>query len=189
MAQRQRQVKDAHLPVGSMDKRGKKVKGQLRPAANRGQFRAAASRESPSPRSGSRATCFPGSKRIHRQGCHAVHPPTGDHDESRVVPLLQSFEIVARGHSNPSMQRLLMEIKAIIEKGSSLTQAFRFAIRCTSMRCSAIWWGPVNRRAFWTGCSNGWRSTRKKSSHFKSNQVGAVLPVSIIVRWRLSSPP
>src|SRR5512138_1901192 len=38
------------------------------------------------------------------------------------VPLPQSFEIVARGHSNPSMQRLLFEIKADIEKGSSLTQ-------------------------------------------------------------------
>jgi type IV pilus assembly protein PilC len=40
------------------------------------------------------------------------------------VPLLQAFDIVARGHSNPSMQRLLAEIKADIEKGSSLTQAF-----------------------------------------------------------------
>jgi type IV pilus assembly protein PilC len=40
------------------------------------------------------------------------------------VPLLQSFDIVARGHANPSMQRLLMEIKADIEKGLSLTQAF-----------------------------------------------------------------
>lgn len=40
------------------------------------------------------------------------------------VPLLQSFDIVARGASNPAMQRLLMEVKADIEKGSSMSQAF-----------------------------------------------------------------
>ena len=40
------------------------------------------------------------------------------------VPLLQSFDIVARGAPNPAMQRLLMEVKADIEKGSSMSQAF-----------------------------------------------------------------
>jgi type IV pilus assembly protein PilC len=40
------------------------------------------------------------------------------------VPLLQSFEIVGRGASNPAVQRLLMEVKADIEKGNSLYQAF-----------------------------------------------------------------
>ncbi|SMC15894.1 type IV pilus assembly protein PilC [Andreprevotia lacus DSM 23236] len=41
------------------------------------------------------------------------------------VPLLTSFDIVAKGHSNPSVTRLLMEIKTDIETGSSLTVAFR----------------------------------------------------------------
>lgn len=41
------------------------------------------------------------------------------------VPLLSSFDIVAKGHSNPSVTKLLMDIKADIETGSSLTQAFR----------------------------------------------------------------
>ncbi|WP_028452742.1 type II secretion system F family protein [Chitinilyticum aquatile] len=41
------------------------------------------------------------------------------------VPLLTSFDIVAKGHSNPSVTKLLMEIKTDIETGSSLTQAFR----------------------------------------------------------------
>ena len=41
------------------------------------------------------------------------------------VPLLTSFDIVAKGHSNPSVTKLLMDIKADIETGSSLTQAFR----------------------------------------------------------------
>ena len=41
------------------------------------------------------------------------------------VPLLQCFDIVARGHSNPSMSRLLNDIKMDIETGTSLNQAFR----------------------------------------------------------------
>lgn len=41
------------------------------------------------------------------------------------VPLLQSFDIVGRGHSNPSVGKLLLDIKADVETGSSLSQAFR----------------------------------------------------------------
>ena len=40
------------------------------------------------------------------------------------VPLLQAFEIVARGHSNARFSRLLMDIKNKIEAGSSMSQAF-----------------------------------------------------------------
>ncbi|HQT25656.1 MAG TPA: type II secretion system F family protein [Burkholderiales bacterium] len=41
------------------------------------------------------------------------------------IPLLQSFDIVAKGHSNPAVTKLLMNIKADVETGSSLNQAFR----------------------------------------------------------------
>lgn len=41
------------------------------------------------------------------------------------VPLLQSFDIVGKGHSNPSVSRLLNDIKSDVETGSSLSQAFR----------------------------------------------------------------
>jgi len=41
------------------------------------------------------------------------------------VPLMQCFDIVARGHANPSMSRLLNEIRADVESGSNLNQAFR----------------------------------------------------------------
>lgn len=41
------------------------------------------------------------------------------------VPLLQSFDIVGKGHANPSVAKLLMDIKTDIETGSSLNQAFR----------------------------------------------------------------
>ncbi|HOG02407.1 MAG TPA: type II secretion system F family protein, partial [Accumulibacter sp.] len=41
------------------------------------------------------------------------------------VPLLQTFEIVGRGHDNPAVGKLLLDIKADVETGSSLSQAFR----------------------------------------------------------------
>jgi type IV pilus assembly protein PilC len=41
------------------------------------------------------------------------------------VPMLQAFDIVARGHSNARFARLMMQIKSKIEQGSSLSQAFR----------------------------------------------------------------
>lgn len=39
------------------------------------------------------------------------------------VPLVQSFDIVGRGHNNPSMQELLLSIKADIEGGTTLAAA------------------------------------------------------------------
>ena len=41
------------------------------------------------------------------------------------VPLLQSFDIVGKGHSNPSVSKLVMDLRADIETGTSLNQAFR----------------------------------------------------------------
>jgi type IV pilus assembly protein PilC len=41
------------------------------------------------------------------------------------VPLLQSFDIVAKGSENQSVARLFTDIKADVETGASLSQAFR----------------------------------------------------------------
>ena len=41
------------------------------------------------------------------------------------VPLVQSFEIVGKGHDNPSMSDMLLEIKADVEGGDSLAEALR----------------------------------------------------------------
>jgi type IV pilus assembly protein PilC len=41
------------------------------------------------------------------------------------VPLIQSFDIVARGSTNPRMTRLLTEIRSDVETGTSLSAAFR----------------------------------------------------------------
>jgi len=41
------------------------------------------------------------------------------------VPLLQSFDIVSKGASNPAVGRLLIDIKTEVETGSALAAAFR----------------------------------------------------------------
>lgn len=39
------------------------------------------------------------------------------------VPLVQSFEIIGRGHENPAMAKLILDIKADVESGNPLAQA------------------------------------------------------------------
>ncbi len=41
------------------------------------------------------------------------------------VPLLQSFDIVSRGHPNPSVAKLMNDIRGDIEGGTSMSNAFR----------------------------------------------------------------
>ncbi len=40
------------------------------------------------------------------------------------VPLLQSFDIVAKGHGNPAVAKLIYDVRTKVETGSSLKQAF-----------------------------------------------------------------
>jgi type IV pilus assembly protein PilC len=55
------------------------------------------------------------------------------------VPLLQSFDIVAKGHSNPSVSKLIQDIRTDIETGSSLNQAFRkFPLYFDSLFCNLV---------------------------------------------------
>ncbi|WP_019100888.1 type II secretion system F family protein [Chromobacterium haemolyticum] len=41
------------------------------------------------------------------------------------VPLLQAFDIAAKGHSNPAVTKMLLEVRADVETGLSLAEAFR----------------------------------------------------------------
>jgi type IV pilus assembly protein PilC len=55
------------------------------------------------------------------------------------VPLLQSFEIVAKGHSNPSVAKLITDIRGDVETGTSLNQAFRkFPLYFDSLFCNLV---------------------------------------------------
>ena len=55
------------------------------------------------------------------------------------VPLLQAFDIVGKGHSNPAVQKLLMEIKTEVETGSSLKQAFeKYPLYFDTLFCNLV---------------------------------------------------
>lgn len=55
------------------------------------------------------------------------------------VPLLQSFDIVARGNPNPNVTRLLNNIKADVESGSPLSAAFRkYPLYFDNLYCNLV---------------------------------------------------
>ena len=55
------------------------------------------------------------------------------------VPLLQSFDIVGKGHSNPAVAKLLADIKADVETGSSLSQAFKkYPLHFDNLYCNLV---------------------------------------------------
>jgi len=55
------------------------------------------------------------------------------------VPLLQSFDIVGKGHHNPSVSKLLNDIKTDVETGSSLEQSFRkFPLYFDDLFCNLV---------------------------------------------------
>jgi len=55
------------------------------------------------------------------------------------VPLLQSFDIVGKGHANPSMAKMIQEIRSDVETGTSLNQAFRkFPLYFDPLFCNLV---------------------------------------------------
>ena len=55
------------------------------------------------------------------------------------VPLLQSFDIVGRGNTNPSVTKLLNDIRSDVETGTSLSSAFRkFPLYFNSLYCNLV---------------------------------------------------
>ena len=104
------------------------------------------------------------------------------------VPLLQSFEIVARGHSNARFSRLMMEVKSRIEAGSSLADAFRqYPAQFDNLYCNLVAAGEssgmidaiLDRLATYKEKILALKSKIKSALFYPS----AVVAVAIIVVW------
>jgi type IV pilus assembly protein PilC len=55
------------------------------------------------------------------------------------VPLIQAFDIVARGSTNPKLTRLLTDIRSDVETGTSLSAAFRkFPLYFDALYCNLV---------------------------------------------------
>ncbi len=97
------------------------------------------------------------------------------------VPLLQAFDIVGKGHDNPSVARLLLEIKTDVETGSSLEQAFRkYPLYFDELFCNLI--GAGEQAGILDSLLDRLATYKEKIQAIKSKIKSALFyPVSIIV--------
>jgi len=97
------------------------------------------------------------------------------------VPLLQAFDIVGKGHSNPSVGRLLLNIKTEVETGSSLQQSFRkYPLYFDELYCNLI--GAGEAAGILDALLERLATYMEKTLALKSKIKSALFyPVSIIV--------
>lgn len=97
------------------------------------------------------------------------------------VPLLQSFDIVGKGHSNPAVAKLLQDIKSDVETGSSLSTAFRkYPLYFDSLFCNLI--GAGEQAGILDTLLDRLATYKEKILAIKSKIKSAlVYPISIIV--------
>ena len=97
------------------------------------------------------------------------------------VPLLQSFDIVGKGHSNPSVARMLMDIKTEVETGSSLEMAFRkYPLQFDDLFCNLI--GAGEAAGILDNLLDKIATYKEKILSIKSKIKSALFyPISIVV--------
>jgi type IV pilus assembly protein PilC len=97
------------------------------------------------------------------------------------VPLLQAFDIVGKGHDNPSVARLLMDIKTDVETGSSLQQAFsKFPLYFNALYCNLI--GAGEAAGILDALLERLATYMEKTEALKSKIKSALFyPISIVV--------
>ncbi|MES2406983.1 MAG: type II secretion system F family protein [Pseudomonadota bacterium] len=105
-----------------VDKKGKKVKGEMN-AGGEAVVNATLRRQGIAVTKVKKRSGFGRGKKITEKDVALFTRQLATMMKSG-VPLLQSFDIVSRGHANPAVQKLLIDIKSSIETGSSMSQAF-----------------------------------------------------------------
>ena len=97
------------------------------------------------------------------------------------VPLLQSFDIVGKGHSNPAVAKLLMDIKNEVETGNSLTNAFRkYPLHFDALFCNLV--GAGEQAGILDSLLDRLATYKEKILAIKSKIKAALFyPISIIV--------
>jgi type IV pilus assembly protein PilC len=97
------------------------------------------------------------------------------------VPLLQAFDIVGKGHSNPAVAKLLMDIKNEVETGNSLSAAFRkYPLHFDALYCNLV--GAGEAAGILDSLLDRLATYKEKIIAIKSKIKSALFyPVSIIV--------
>ena len=97
------------------------------------------------------------------------------------VPLLQAFDIVGKGHSNPAVAKLLGDIKADVETGSSLSASFRkYPLYFDALFCNLV--GAGEQAGILDTLLDRLATYKEKIMAIKGKIKSAlVYPISIIV--------
>lgn len=97
------------------------------------------------------------------------------------VPLLQSFDIVGKGASNPAVGKLLVEIKTEVETGASLNQAFRkYPLYFDALYCNLVEAGE--QAGILESLLDRLATYKEKILAIKSKIKGALFyPISVLV--------
>jgi len=97
------------------------------------------------------------------------------------VPLLQAFDIVGKGHSNPAVSRLLVDIKTEVETGSALATAFRkYPLYFDALFCNLV--GAGEAAGILDSLLDRLATYKEKILAIKSKIKSALFyPISIIV--------
>ncbi len=121
------------------DKNGRKVTGETK-AANQSLVRADLRRQGVIPlKIKKKSTLFTERKKKITAGDIAIFTRQLSTMLNAGVPLVQSFDIVGRGHENASMQELLLSIKADIESGTALAPALaKHPLHFDDLTCNLV---------------------------------------------------
>ena len=97
------------------------------------------------------------------------------------VPLLQAFDIVGKGHSNPAVAKLLGDVKADVETGSSLSASFRkYPLYFDALFCNLV--GAGEQAGILDTLLDRLATYKEKIMAIKSKIKSALFyPISIIV--------
>src|SRR4029077_1053436 len=97
------------------------------------------------------------------------------------VPLLQAFDIVGKGHANPAVGKLLLDVKTEVETGSALHQAFRkYPLYFDALFCNLV--GAGEAAGILDSLLDRLATYKEKILAIKSKIKAALFyPVSIIV--------
>ena len=115
-------VKEFNFAWDGVDKKGKRMKGDMR-ASGEAVVNASLRRQGISVSKVKKQSTFGRGKKITEKDIALFTRQFATMLKSG-VPLLQSFDIVAKGHSNPAVAQLLTDVKNDVSSGNSLAQAF-----------------------------------------------------------------
>lgn len=171
-------LKDFVFEWQGKDRNGKSVRGELR-AVGMNQAQATLRRQGVLPSSIKKRRTRPG-KRIRPKDI-AIFTRQLATMMKAGVPLLQSFDIVGRGNANASVTKLLNDIRADVETGTSLSAAFRkFPKYFDSLYCNLVEAGEA--AGILEGLLDRLATYMEKTEAIKSKIKSALMyPISVVV--------